>query len=101
MSGSRLLTLSLSLLALSCTLVSAAEDLGAHFRDPETFRQVIDTRCLNCHDRQRIEQAQRRQILLDPLQRRMVDHGAILTERDRQVLGTFWGSPMKPAPADR
>jgi hypothetical protein len=25
----------------------------------------------------------------------MIERGAILSERDRKVLGTFWGSPMK------
>jgi hypothetical protein len=33
----------------------------------------------------------------------MVERGAIINERDRKVLGTFWGSPLKgegpPAPA--
>ncbi|MBE0597955.1 MAG: hypothetical protein IH614_11860 [Desulfuromonadales bacterium] len=95
MSVSRLFTLSVLWLLLTVQAGLAGEQLGAHFRAPDEFQQVIDTRCLNCHDRQRIEQAIRRQMALDPLQNRMLGHGAILTQGDREILGTFWGSPLK------
>lgn len=71
------------------------ENLGAHFRDPAEFRQIIDTRCLGCHDRERIEEAMRRREAIEPLTRRMVERGAQLTDRDREVLGIFWGMPLK------
>jgi hypothetical protein len=100
MSASKRTVLGLLLLLFGGLVAEAAEDLGGHFRAPEEFRQVIDTRCLNCHNRQRIEQAQKRQMVLESLQQRMIDHGAVLSERDKQMLGAFWGSPMKERGAE-
>ncbi|MFA5515260.1 MAG: hypothetical protein WDA20_03150 [Desulfuromonadales bacterium] len=74
----------------------AVDHLGAHFRDPEEFQQVIDLRCTRCHTRERIEVAMQRREALEPLTRRMIGRGAVVTERDKEVLGTFWGSPLKP-----
>ncbi len=75
--------------------VLAVENLGGHFQDQQTFRQVIDLRCIGCHTVERIEQAMQRQEALEPLTRRMIERGAVLTEREKDVLGTFWGSPLK------
>ena len=95
MSASSLLPLlSLGLCLLPVPL-AAVENLGGHFRDPAEFRQVIDRRCLGCHDRERIEQARRRQEALEPLMRRMAERGAVLSSREREVLGAFWGSPLR------
>ena len=66
------------------------------------FQETIEARCTGCHSRERVDEAIRAQKDLTPLLQHMVERGAIVTERDRKVLGTFWGSPLKsdsPAPA--
>jgi hypothetical protein len=60
-----------------------------------TFQEIIEARCTICHTRERVDSAIRSQAELDALIQRMVERGAILSERDRKVLGTFWGSPLK------
>ena len=67
-----------------------------------TFQEIIESRCTICHTRERVDAAIRSQADLDALLQRMIERGAILSERDRKVLGTFWGSPLKsetPPPA--
>jgi len=67
-----------------------------------TFQEIIETRCTICHTRERVDAAIRSQADLDALLRRMVERGAIISERDHKVLGSFWGSPLKgegPQPA--
>ncbi len=95
MSASSLLPLLLLSVCLLPAPLAAVENLGGHFRDPAEFRQVIDLRCVGCHDRERVEQARRRQEALEPLMRRMAEHGAVLSPREREVLGAFWGSPLR------
>lgn len=74
----------------------AVEDLGAHrLRGMDEFQQVIDTRCTVCHTRERVDLAIKKRQELEKIEQRMLERGAVLTERDRQVLGTFWGSPLK------
>lgn len=75
----------------------AVEDLGAHrFRGMEEFQEVIEKRCTVCHTRERVDIAIRKRRSLEKLEQQMTERGAVLTERDREVLGTFWGSPLKP-----
>jgi hypothetical protein len=71
------------------------DHLGAHFRDPEEFGKVIDARCAVCHTRERVDLAIRERRDLEKIEAQMVEHGAVLTERDKSVLGTFWGTPLK------
>jgi hypothetical protein len=52
-------------------------------------------RCIGCHTSERIEAARKRQEELEPLTRRMIERGAVVTEREREVLGAFWGTPLK------
>lgn len=59
------------------------------------FQETIEARCTGCHSRERVDEAFRTQTDLTPLLQHMVERGAIITERDRKVLGTFWGSPLK------
>ena len=59
------------------------------------FQETIEARCTVCHSRERVDEAIRAQADLTPLLQHMVERGAIITERDRKVLGTFWGSPLK------
>lgn len=92
----------LALLALCLLLPAAAfavpavEDLGAHrMRGMDEFQRVIDTRCTVCHTRERVDIAIKRRQGLEKIERRMLERGAVLSENDKQVLGTFWGDPLK------
>jgi uncharacterized membrane protein len=91
--------LAVLMLTLSAALPAAAqevEDLGAHrFRGMDEFQRVIDTRCTVCHTRERVDIAIKKRRNLEKLQQRMLEQGAVITERDKAVLGTFWGEPMK------
>lgn len=61
----------------------------------DEFQSTIENRCTVCHSRERVDEAISRQADLDTLMQRMIERGAILSERDQKVLGTFWGSPLK------
>ena len=61
----------------------------------EEFQSTIEARCTICHTRARVDRAIGEQVELDALLQRMIERGAILSERDQKVLGTFWGSPLK------
>lgn len=85
--------------------VPAVENLGAHrFGSMDEFQEVIDARCTVCHTRERVDIAIRKRQRLEEIQQKMLERGAVLTERDKSVLGTFWGSPLKegnaPLPAN-
>ena len=59
------------------------------------FQETIEARCTICHPRERVDRAMAENEDLDVLLQRMIERGAILSERDRSVLGTFWGSPTE------
>ena len=61
----------------------------------DEFQGTIEARCTICHTRDRVDAAIGQQVDLDALMQRMIERGAILSERDQKVLGTFWGSPLK------
>jgi hypothetical protein len=61
----------------------------------DEFQSTIEGRCTICHTRERVDKAIGEQESLDELLQRMIERGAILSERDQKVLGTFWGSPLK------
>ena len=63
--------------------------------DNDEFQSTIEARCTICHTRARVDEAIGQQADLEELMQRMIERGAILSERDQKVLGTFWGSPMK------
>lgn len=63
--------------------------------DEKTFDQVIQKRCIGCHTRERIDQARLKGENLQVIEQKMLSLGAQLSEKDRSVLGTFWGSPLK------
>jgi hypothetical protein len=76
----------------------AVENLGAHrIRGMDEFQRVIETRCTVCHSRERVDVAIKEQQDREKIEQRMLERGAVLTERDKQVLGTFWGNPLKEA----
>ncbi len=87
-----------SLTAMLMPLAAGGEekDLGGHRRwDAEPLR-VIELKCLVCHNRQRIDKALAERKDMELLQKRMEQKGAVLTDKERQVLGHFWGKkPFK------
>jgi len=88
-----------ALLATPLFAAVAVEELGAHrFGSMEEFQQVIDTRCTICHTRERVDIAIKKRQDLEKIERRMLERGAELSEKDKQVLGTFWGNPLKESP---
>lgn len=74
----------------------AVENLGAHrLRGMDEFQQIIDSKCSICHTRERVDKAIRNRENLERIEQQMIDRGAVLSERDKSVLGTFWGDPLK------
>jgi hypothetical protein len=61
----------------------------------DEFQNTIENRCTICHTRDRVDKALGQEEDLDVLLQRMIERGAIISERDKSVLGTFWGSPLK------
>jgi hypothetical protein len=96
--SSRVRHLLFALLLLASPVMSAAatENLGAHrVGDLDEFQRVVDISCTLCHTRERVDVAMRERQDMERLQRQMEERGAVLSERDKAVLGTFWGSPLK------
>ena len=92
-----ILLLLTSLALPGSVLAVAAVDRDVH-RLPgnDDFQSTIEARCTICHTRARVDEAIGQQAELDALLQRMIERGAILSEKDQKVLGTFWGSPLKP-----
>lgn len=62
------------------------------------FRAVLDSRCTGCHTLDRVEEAMLQDRSIADLIEMMRQRGAIVTEADKNVLGTFWGNPLKVTP---
>ena len=56
---------------------------------------VINDRCTGCHTIERITAAINSGADMEQIEKRMIKLGANLSGRDRSVLGTFWGTPLK------
>lgn len=70
--------------------------LGAHrFGSLAEFQKVIDAKCTICHSRERVDKAIRARRDLDKIERTMAARGARLSAHDKEVLGAFWGTPLK------
>lgn len=82
------------LCAITALLQVAAPGLGQEDVRGITLRQqglsVIEEKCLVCHNRQRIDAAVRQRKDMEQIMRRMEKKGAVVTEKDRQVIGHFW-----------
>lgn len=88
----------IGLLALSATLAWG----GTPASDPAAFEKVLKDRCSSCHTRERIDAARRQGGDIAAITGKMATHGARISQQEQQVLGTFWGSPLKekgPKPA--
>ena len=81
----------LAFLVLSASTVALAADSGS----VEEYRRIIETRCSGCHEANRIERAMLNGDNINEILNKMQRMGAELTPRDKDVLGIFWGSPLK------
>ena len=52
---------------------------------------VLLERCTSCHNLDRVDKALRDGRDIEEIQSAMVARGAVLSEKDKQILGTFWG----------
>ncbi len=75
---------------------SEGQNLGAHrMLGMDDFQQIIDSKCTVCHTRERVDLAIRQGQDMSKIEERMIERGAVLDEREKSVLGTFWGNPLK------
>jgi cytochrome c553 len=93
-----ILALHLAILAPLPAFGAVADAVHDPHRLPsnDEFQKTIEARCTICHTREQVDAAIIAQEDLDALLQRMIERGAILSEKDKSVLGTFWGSPIKP-----
>jgi len=52
--------------------------------------KVIEEKCLNCHNRERIDAAMKARRKMDRILARMEKKGVSLTDRERMVMGIYW-----------
>ena len=92
-----LLLLLVGLLLLPVSAVAVTGETRDVHRLPgnDEFQSTIEARCTICHTRARVDEAIGEGAELVALLQLMIERGAILSERDQKVLGTFWGSPLK------
>jgi len=90
-----LLLIGLMFLPVSALAVASSDRDVHRLPGNDAFQGTIEARCTICHTRARVDEAIGQETELDALLQRMIERGAILSERDQKVLGTFWGSPLK------
>lgn len=90
-----ILLAALFLLPVTATAVPVATNDVHRLPGNDEFQNTVENRCTICHTRGRVDKALGQEEDLDALLQRMIERGAIISERDRNVLGTFWGSPLK------
>jgi len=62
------------------------------------YRAVVEARCTGCHSLEIVETAMAEGRSIDDLISMMRQRGAIITKAEQEVLGTFWGKPLKETP---
>jgi hypothetical protein len=81
----------LCIILASYSIAAEKQNLGGHFKPvDDAAMRVIDEKCLVCHNRQRIDQAVRERRDMEKIQRLMERKGAVLTPKEREVMGHFW-----------
>lgn len=71
---------------------SAAAEFDEGLRE---YRRVIETRCVLCHSRDRIDEAITQRLPFESVEEIILKRNVVISERERNVLGTFWGNPLK------
>ncbi len=79
------------MLAMSCALPAMAQKdvRGVKLRDEGL--KVIEEKCLTCHNQKRIDAAIKERRQMERILGRMEKKGVVLTEKEHQVMGHFWG----------
>jgi hypothetical protein len=78
---------------VSASIAASQEDVrGVKLRGEGL--KVIEEKCLVCHNRQRIDAAVKERLEMEKILRRMEKKGTVLTEKEHQVMGHFWGQKM-------
>ncbi len=73
---------------------AAQQDVrGVKLRGEEGSK-VIDDKCLSCHNRQRIDKAIKEREEMVQVIKTMEKKGVVLTEKEHQVIGHFWGQKL-------
>ena len=84
-----------SVVIVVLTLFAAGTVFAADPNDPKEYQEIIKKRCTICHTQDRIETAIKEGQDMNYILSKMMAMGATLTEQEKKVLGTFWGSPTK------
>ena len=85
----KLIIAALLAFVLSCGLAIAAEG------DYAEYQRILDSKCSQCHQRERIEQAIARGDNFAVVIEKMLRFGANLSVQERQVLGVFWQGALQ------
>jgi len=86
-------TLLLAVFSVSTLPATAQEEVrGVALR--QQGLTVIEEKCLVCHNRQRIEDAVHERKNMERITRLMEKKGAVLSEKERQVMNHFWKAKM-------
>lgn len=78
---------------VSASLASSQEDVRGVRLRVEGLK-VIEEKCLACHNRQRIDAAVKERREIEQILRQMEKKGVILTDKEHQVMGHFWGQKL-------
>ncbi|MBJ6725289.1 photosystem P840 reaction-center cytochrome c-551 [Geomesophilobacter sediminis] len=63
--------------------------------DFKSAHQVMERRCTSCHGIKRIEDAFKAKKDMAAIEQRMMMKGAKLSQKEREVLGIYWKTPLK------
>ena len=88
-----LLIIASSMTIASVNQVAAQQDVrGVKLKSEATT--IFDEKCLACHNRQLIDDALKERREMDQVLRSMEKRGVFLTDREKKVIGHFWGQKM-------
>ena len=83
---------------VACALFLAPHPLYAWLEEVSPqMNEVLLQRCTTCHDLERVGLALEQGRSLSEIQAAMLSRGAVLSDQDKQTLGTFWGPPTREA----
>jgi len=77
--------------ALAGALLYVPAALAGFDAGQDELQKVLEARCTSCHTLERVGLALEQGRNMDRIVEAMLARGANLSERDKQILGTFWG----------
>ena len=87
-----IMLLMVAIMASASPAFAREEIRGVTLRTEEL--KVIEEKCLVCHNRQRIDAAMKERQEMEQILRQMEKKGVVMTEKERMVMGHFWGQKM-------